>query len=71
MQVDYDEEKQAFLQWFSAHRRGANIASYYENKTGKLLFTDAEDLHYSFEFPVSHTFEKPVEPASILSNGSG
>ena len=49
----------------------ANIASYYENKTGKLLFTDAEDLHYSFEFPVTHTFEKPAEPASILSNALG
>ena len=49
----------------------ANIASYYENKTGKLIFTDAEDLHYSFEFPVTHTFEKPAEPASILSNALG
>ena len=49
----------------------ANITSYYENKTGKLVFTDAEDLHYSFEFPVTHTFEKPAEPASILSNALG
>ena len=49
----------------------ANIASYYENKTGKLIFTDAEDLHYSFEFPVTHTFEKPAEPASIFSNELG
>ena len=49
----------------------ANIASYYENKTGKLVFTDAEDLVYSYEFSVSHTFEKPAEPASILSNALG
>ena len=49
----------------------ANIASYYENKTGSVVFTDAEDLEYSFEFPVSHTFEKPAEPASILSNALG
>ena len=49
----------------------ANIASYYENKTGKLVFTDAEDLVYSYEFQLSHTFEKPAEPASILSNALG
>lgn len=49
----------------------ANIASYYENKTGKLVFTDAQDLDYTFEFPVTHTFEKPEEPASILSNALG
>ena len=49
----------------------ANIASYYENKTGNLVFTDANDLEYTFEFPVSHTFEKPVEPESILSNALG
>lgn len=49
----------------------ANVASYYENKTGKLTFADVEDLDYAFEFPVSHTFEKPVEPASILSNKLG
>lgn len=49
----------------------ANIASYYENKTGNLVFTDAEDLEYAFEFPVTHTFEKPAEPASILSNALG
>lgn len=49
----------------------ANIASYYENKTGNIVFTDANDLEYTFEFPVSHTFEKPAEPASILSNALG
>ena len=48
-----------------------NIASYYESKTGNIVFTDAEDLEYSFEFPVTHTFEKPAEPASILSNALG
>ena len=46
----------------------ANIASYYDNKTGSVVFTDANDLEYTFEFHVSHTFEKPAEPASILSN---
>lgn len=49
----------------------ANIASYYENKTGNIVFTDAEDLEYAFEFPVTHTFEKPAEPASVLSNALG
>jgi hypothetical protein len=49
----------------------ANISSYYENKTGNLVFTDVEDLEYAYEFPVSHTFEKPVEPESILSNALG
>ena len=49
----------------------ANIASYYENKRGNVVFTDANDLEYTFEFPVSHTFEKPAEPASILSNALG
>ena len=49
----------------------ANIASYYENKTGNILFTDAEDLEYTFKFPVTHTFEKPLEPASIFSNELG
>ena len=48
-----------------------NIASYYESKTGNVVFTDAEDLEYVFEFPVTHTFEKPAEPASILSNALG
>lgn len=48
-----------------------NISSYYENKTGNLVFTDVEDLEYAYEFPVSHTFEKPVEPESILSNALG
>ena len=48
-----------------------NIASYYESKTGNIVFTDAEDLEYAFEFPVTHTFEKPAEPASILSNALG
>lgn len=48
-----------------------NIASYYESKTGNVVFTDAEDLEYAFEFPVTHTFEKPAEPASILSNALG
>ena len=49
----------------------ANIASYYDNKTGSVVFTDANDLEYTFEFHVSHTFEKPAEPASILSNALG
>ena len=49
----------------------ANIASYYENKRGNVVFTDANDLEYTFEFPISHTFEKPAEPASILSNALG
>lgn len=49
----------------------ANIASYYENKRGNVVFTDANDLEYTFEFPVTHTFEKPEEPASILSNALG
>lgn len=49
----------------------ANIASYYENKTGSLILTDANDLDYTFELPVTHTFEKPVEPESILSNVLG
>ncbi len=49
----------------------ANITAYYENKIGSLVFTDANDLEYTFEFPVTHTFEKPVEPESILSNALG
>lgn len=47
------------------------IANFYDSKTGALTFTDLNDLEDVVELPVSHTFEKPEEPESILSNSLG
>lgn len=47
------------------------IANFYDSKTGVLTFTDLNDLEDVVELPVSHTFEKPEEPESILSNSLG
>ena len=68
---EFNDDTDLYEATFTLEFDLANVASYYDNKTGELTFLDVEDLDYAYDFPVSHTFEKPAEPASILSNALG
>ena len=65
------EESDYYVATFTLALDESVIANFYDSKTGALTFTDLNDLEDVVELPVSHTFEKPEEPESILSNSLG
>lgn len=66
-----EEESDYYVATFTLALDESVIANFYNSKTGALTFTDLNDLEDVVELPVSHTFEKPEEPESILSNSLG
>ena len=66
-----EEESDYYVATFTLALDESVIANFYDSKTGALTFTDLNDLDDVVELPVSHTFEKPEEPESILSNSLG
>lgn len=49
----------------------SEISNYYESKTPTMTFKALDDLNWSADLALSHTFEKPVAPAGVLSSTLG
>ena len=49
----------------------SEISNYYESKTATMTFEALDDLNWSADLALSHTFEKPVAPAGVLSSTLG
>lgn len=49
----------------------SEISNYYESKTATMTFEALDDLNWSADLALSHTFEKPAAPAGVLSSTLG